>query len=1051
MIRRPAVVVCILVLAGVGPAAGAPEEGAGAAAGLEDVRALLKSGRYAEAEEAVRPLLAQAEAGLGADSIAAADPLDLLVEALWRGGRATDPRTRPLAERAVRIRETLHGRGAMEVAASVNNLACVLYMTGDLEGAAATFRRVVEIRETALGPDHPEVAKALSNLGAALMQKGDFAAARGLYERALAIQDKTAPGSVAIGNTLHNLGNLLERAGDYEAALDYNQRALKIREANHGPDHRDVAQSLNNIGNVLVAMGEYVGARQAYERALRTTEKLYGGDHSESYEILVNIASVLQAMGDYEAAEPLFDQALATQERDRPDSVEIGNTLNNLANLHLALGEWATARQLHERAMAVRVKAPGPAHPFYGQSLNNLAEALIAEGNDTAARPLVEQALAIYRKALDPDHPWTAGSLTLLGGIARRAGETGNALAVFRESLAMRRRSLGPRHPLVGLSLMSIAEVNASIGKTEEALGQALEAEEIGRDHLRLTMEAIGERQALAYAAARTAGIDLALDLVAREPRPERVRRVWDALIRSRAVVFDEMARRHQALYSSSDPGIQKLLQARTMAGARLANLTLRGPGEDPPDRYRARLDEMRRSKEEADRTLAERSAHFRTEVARAHIGWPQVADALPRDAAVVAFAVYHPPPPSGRRDDAPAARYLAFVARGDNRSPVAVPIGAAGEIEARVLQWQEEAGHGAIRAGRSARESEQAYRAAGVALRRAVWDPIVPRLKGSRRVFVVPDGVLHLVNFAALPDGDRYLIENDPNVHLLSAERDLVASGGAGAGAGILAVGGPAFDASPGSRGPSVFRGGQSDCGDFRALRFDPLPAAAREAEEAVARWGRSGRATLLIGAEAGEAALKEMAPGRQVLHLATHGFFLDGRCAAAGGKTRGVGGLRPRETPSPDRPVVENPLLLAGLVLAGANNRNEAPPEGEDGILTAEEIAALDLSGVEWAVLSACDTGIGKVQAGEGVFGLRRAFQEAGARTVIMSLWAVEDEATRAWMSALYETRRAGGRTTAEAVREAGLTLLRARRKAGLDTHPFHWAAFVAVGDWR
>jgi CHAT domain-containing protein len=147
----------------------------------------------------------------------------------------------------------------------------------------------------------------------------------------------------------------------------------------------------------------------------------------------------------------------------------------------------------------------------------------------------------------------------------------------------------------------------------------------------------------------------------------------------------------------------------------------------------------------------------------------------------------------------------------------------------------------------------------------------------------------------------------------------------------------------------------------------------------------------------------------------------------------------------------VTENPLLLSGLAFAGANRRMTATLEQDDRLLTAEEIAGLNLQGTEWAVLSACATGLGEIRAGEGVFGLRRAFQVAGARTVIMSLWSVEDESTRVWMRALYEKRLKQRLDTATAVREAGLTVLRARRAKGLSTHPFYWAAFVAAGDWR
>jgi CHAT domain-containing protein len=147
-----------------------------------------------------------------------------------------------------------------------------------------------------------------------------------------------------------------------------------------------------------------------------------------------------------------------------------------------------------------------------------------------------------------------------------------------------------------------------------------------------------------------------------------------------------------------------------------------------------------------------------------------------------------------------------------------------------------------------------------------------------------------------------------------------------------------------------------------------------------------------------------------------------------------------------------LQDPLLLTGLALAGANRRagSGREPDAEDGLLTAEEIASLDLSGARWAVLSACRTGVGAIRNGEGVLGLRRAFEIAGAGTLIMSLWQVEDEATSAWMKALYQAR-AANLSTAEAVRKASLDLLAAQRRAGRTTHPFYWGAFIAAGDWR
>jgi CHAT domain-containing protein len=456
------------------------------------------------------------------------------------------------------------------------------------------------------------------------------------------------------------------------------------------------------------------------------------------------------------------------------------------------------------------------------------------------------------------------------------------------------------------------------------------------------------------------------------------------------------------------------------------------------------------------------------------------MAAALPPRSAIVAYVVYRHqafPKAAVAKEvatvpPAKAARSLvALVLAPGKPAPEIVPLGSLETIDPLVRQWKREAAEGALNGRRSAAESEAVYRDAGGALRRAIWDPIAARLGEAARVFVVPDGPLNLVSFASLPTGEReYLIESGPTVHYLSAERDLVPrAGDARRGAGLLALGGPDYDSrstSPAAAPvaptlPATATATRSaGCASFESLHFDPLPAAEREAQDIVALWkatfaksagtGTFPETLYFHGAAATEAAFKGAVAGRRVLHLATHGFFLGGDCSASGPSSRGFKVVQ-EKAPEPRVAGYVSPLLLSGLALAGANGRASAGVTDEDGVLTAEEIAALDLSGVEWAVLSACDTGVGEIQAGEGVFGLRRAMQLAGVHTLVMSLWPVDDEATRAWMAALYRGRLEDGLDTAAAVRLAGSSVLRARRAGGQGAHPFYWAAFVAAGDWR
>jgi CHAT domain-containing protein len=582
------------------------------------------------------------------------------------------------------------------------------------------------------------------------------------------------------------------------------------------------------------------------------------------------------------------------------------------------------------------------------------------------------------------------------------------------------------------------------------------------------------------------------------------VTEVWDAVIASRAIVLDEVASRHGRIAA-----VARLAQRSAEAASRLADLTVRGPGDASSAEHENRLRAARLEKERADQALALATAGLEDPRRPTTRGVRGISTVLPIRGALVAYLLYDrefPRPPGERDDSSPIAAvssYAAFVVRAGLRDPRLVPLGAAADIDAAIDRWRQSIVPGSTWSSAGAALDDST---AGEALRRDVWDPIAAALGDDvERVIVVPDGALNLVNLAALPTGEsRYLVESGPLFHYASAERDLYhARRERPSGQGLLALGGASFDETSlfaslrtGSgntddvirvASATAYRGQRSSCADFQSMEFESLPGTVGEIDEIVELWrtvhGIGGdspgttdaadgtRFEQLSGAAANETAFKELAPRCRMLHVATHGFFLGGRCASVMEPSRGIGGLaaapppaggssavQPTTPEEPSRqereaePVVrENPLLLSGLALAGANHRSAAGPDEEDGILTAEEIAALDLSGVEWAVLSACDTGVGDIRAGEGVFGLRRAFQVAGARTLIISLWSVDDESTRAWMTALYDARLGRRLDTAEAAREASLAVLEERRGAGHSTSPFFWAGFVAAGDWR
>lgn len=1050
----PSVICLILLTLFVSPPAGGQSNAAATA--VANIRQLLKDAKYGEAEKQARALVASAESR-GAPAAEIAVSLDLLVQSLVEGGKAADPDALPLATRAVELKESALGPADPGLAISLANLGLVLRRIGKLAEAREHYERALRIRENALGPEHPEVARTLAAITSLASNSGDFARARELGERAVAIAERLQPPDpLVVAVAANNLAIPLYELGDHSGSQARFEQALRSYEAALGTDHPEVAKTSSNLATVVAETGDLSGARVLYERALSIQERRQGRDHPDVALGLNNLADIYYRLGDYPQARALFERALSILERAfGPEHTRVAMALGNLAEIRASQGNYAAAEPLYERALTIREKTLGPQHPSLVYTLTGFAELRRRTGNRDRARELFERALTIGERAFGPEHPMVATALQGLGELLLDQGDLVNAARRIERALDIRRQVLGEDHPAVAESRAALAIVFAESGRTAEAFDAALEAERVAREHLQITSQALSERSAATYAQSRVSGVGIALSLIAADTAatPDMTRRAWDALVRSRATILEEVAARQRLVARADDPELAKLAAALTAARERLAALLARSAA-DPP--ARTRVEQAARDRDRAERALAERSLTFRTDQQRARAGLEEAIAALPRDSVLVAFVKFrrhalH----ASRRDGRTAAgrtpasdAYMAFAARSDGSTPISVFLGDAARIDSAVSRWRSGIAS-EIESGRPTARAERVHRGAGSELRRLIWDPLHAALHGVPRVFVVADGLLHMVNLTALPrDQGGYLVEDARLLHHLSTERDL-AWHDEELGTGLLIVDNPDYEQKLTTKAAGR---GQARCNDLRSLDFEPLPETRREADEIAALWASSQRRSTaaaekaaptirLSGAGATEAALKQKAKGVRVLHLATHGFFLGAWCdEGARGATGKSGAIGADSSAAP--------LLLAGLALAGANRARQRARGEEDGILMAEEIAALDLRGVEWAVLSACDTGLGLPRGSEGLFGLRRVLQIAGARTVIATLWPVDDRTTRSWMSAVYRQRFTDGRATDEAVRAATLQLLKARRARGDTTHPAYWGPFIAAG---
>jgi CHAT domain-containing protein/tetratricopeptide (TPR) repeat protein len=1078
------------------------------------VEALLANGRGTEPEALTIARTLRHEGS--ADATAGTNARLLGLVLLERGDYG--PAVGALRE-ALRLDEATRGRESPDVATDLEALARAWFAMEDYTSAATALDRAVAMREERASIDGAGLARTLAQRALLWQRQAEYPKSRADLVRARALRESIDATHPETARVLTLFGDQLKAEAEYAQAIEVLEAAVAMAEATLRDAHPDIAAALRMLAEPLDQVGDIGRAKALRERAVSIVERAYGPNHSALALQLSDVAISHAKLGDYAEARRLLRRALSIYERrGATSSAFYATALYNLANRHSDVGDMDEAVREYRRVLAIWERTMGPRHSSLAFALTAIASSLTTMRRHREAMPYFERALAIREERLGRDHPRVARVLTDLatnaldlgdtaradelsrramdiwlrskereglseallvrGRLATRRGEFGLAAAAFDDVLAIRIPLFGESHPSIAEAKAGLAYAMARLGRNDDAVATALEAERIGLAHLRSSLESLSERQALRYAETRPRGLDLALSVVAAgPPDPTRVALVLDGVIRARALVLDEMAARRR-MRAEGGTAMAPLFAELTRTARALTNLVVRGRGSLTAERHAYLVEAARRDKEAAEAAVAERSSSYEHRLRRRDTGLDAVRRALPDGVALLSFIRYEQ---QAVPDDAPAPRsaaYAAFVVRPDRPEAVFVPLGDARGIDLAIERWRRTLLDGVTGDGVPTAANERALQRLGTDLRARLWDQVATTLTGVGRVLTVPDGALNLLPLAALPVGaNQYLADSGPTIHYLSAERDVTDLDAAGVGSGLLAMGGPRYGAVRLPGRPADGPARRSSCGTFDSIEFLPLPASRQEARDVAGIWnglshgGADGLSNLLTGDSATEAAFKQGGPGRRILHVATHGFFLGDTCddARYGGRVRGISKLnraRPRPSgasaptlasagrASPGRRrrlLPDNPLLRSGLALAGANQRSSARASEEDGILTADEVAGLDLDGVEWAVLSACDTGIGEIKVGEGVFGLRRAFRVAGARTTIMSLWPVEDRAARAWMRPLYEGRLKDKLSTAEAVRHASLVVLRERRAKGLSTHPFYWAGFVAAGDWR
>lgn len=932
-------------------------------------------GDHAAAKRTLEQLVTYTEQAFGKEH--SYTGLALLKLASFLSERTAAEQARPYAERSVAILEKNHGSDNAILGDALRTLAAVKASLGEFREAESLYRRVLAMNEENGRKNTLMYAHVLDMLGAVLRLEGNLVGSEKLHLEALSINENgPAPNQVLLAESLRNLASLYQGVGDLPRAETYYRRALTIHEGMGNPQPYLTGMLLMGLATVTSERGDHARAFLLYEQTIAMFTKALGGKNPLVLNVYWILGVSAAQAGERERANRAFSTALdLTRTMPNLPDVSTLNIFNVLASTYLMQGDVDKARELYVRAFKIVERWPEAPTSIRVGPLMGLATIDLATGNLREAEQLSRQAEALLEHTFGSDHPDLVAPLLCLTFTELGQGRSESAIAVMSRALNIEEQNLN-RIVATGFEAQKTAFMSTLAPTTDAAVSLHLETLPRNPHALKLALETV---------------------------------------LRRKGRVLEEVAKRSRFVHDQLKPQDEGLIDQLNAARAEFAALVFRSRDATPP----AALQEVVHGKEEElqrlEATVLEKSPAYAAFVKPITV--EQVRDLLPSDAALVEIVRYHPASFSPHQRT--SQKYAAYVLK-RTQEPAGVALGQAAEIDSVVAKLRD-----ALR---------DPKRTDAKAIARSLDDKIMRPLRGllgtTKHILLSPDGALNLLPFEALVDeSGKYLIESYSIAYLTSG-RDILTARHASSREEPIIIANPTFDLGFVPKNPT--HGPVSS--DFQQLNYRPLAATAEEARGIKQVLGT---ATLFMGSDATEYVLKQVR-GPQILHIATHGFFLN-----APKESQTDTRLLTLASAEPHRAAVESKLLRSGLVLAGVKQGTSGA--GEDGILTALEVSGLDLTGTKLVVLSACDTGVGDISNSEGVYGLRRALVMAGAESQVISLWPVSDAATRDLMVDFY-TRLKGGEGRSDALRQARLTMLKDSRRA----HPYYWAAFIQSGDW-
>ena len=954
---------------------------------------------------------------------------------------------------AAQVTDTLAARRSLD---SLIQTCASQHVRHDYAAVQKTAMHVIELAGTLKGKQSEPVALGYNNLGMAAFNLGDFdLAVRSMEETLrirLALFGRKNP---IIAVTLNNLGLMYARVGQAASAESCFLESVAIVKENSGARHRDVGYVLVHLANLYNEIGRYRDAEFAFMEACGIWKETFGAESTQVATILSNLGLLAREMGCFKEAEQYLQEAVRIgNSKLKTSDPSLAIHLNNLAVLYIDTDRHREAIPYIEQAMQIWENAGDKNKSAFASALNNLANAYAGIGDMPKSVSLLLESLQRLEQA--PDRK-PAEKANKLNNIAFRYFKMNNLIAAdslydLAESIVV--KDIGRKNNLYVSILINHATLCQATNRLEHCDNLIREAQQLRYEMILeaadfMTEEELGQHlkhlngssnQPYSFAVRRTQASDLLAGLC------------YQNALHSKGFIEETVINSRNR--AGADTSARNLLDQLAGVRRKLAREFARPVINRDTTFIRYAESQMHELEKKLTRASEMGSRSNRIVNAK------EIQSRLTAEEAAIEFVSFSLENLYGASSD--SILYAALVLLPADTAPHVIPLFEERQLQA--LLNRPELGEELTVKSLYASNSE---------LLKLLWTPLEPLLRNVKTVYYSPAGLLHRVNPAALRDADkRYLSESRAWVRVGST-RELIAGRLADrsyaldpANSATAAVwGGIRYDmdstafaaANPLDPTATPLPEFERKDGKFRFLVEDdapalsarlrgaddagwkPLEGSAREAQQIGELLQKAGFQTEVLSEYAASEerfkSLGQEAPSPRILHVATHGFAYPD----------------PKKTPqqrlSGEEPVYKiqnDPMLRAGLLLAGANYYWAAKrplQNREDGVLVAYEVRDLNLRNTELAVLSACQTGLGDVVGSEGVYGLQRAFRIAGAKFLIVSLWQVPDEQTRALMRLFYENWTDKGESLRDAFNHAQATL------RGQEPNPYMWAGFLLI----